>query len=83
MIRLRAVPKRNELMKGGTADNSGRNEIRVAHMKRNVHPSKSMCPFEKSCTEYKLSPNERDLYYYVSDFIDGRIDFDQWEFCVV
>ena len=75
MIRLRAVPKRNELMKGRTVDNSERNEIRVAHIKRNVHPSKSMCLFEKSCTEYKQSPKERDLYYYVSDLIGGHIDF--------
>ena len=81
MIRLRAVPKRNELMKGRTVDNSERNEIRVAHIKRNVHPSKSMCLFEKSCTEYKQSPKERDLYYYVSDLIGGHIDNRNFALC--
>ena len=42
--RLRAVPKEKELMKGGAADNTGRNEIRVAHTTQNIHWSKSMCP---------------------------------------
>ena len=23
------------------------------------------------------------MYYYVSDLIDGHVDFDQWHFCVV
>ena len=49
LIRLRAVPKRNELMKEGNADNSGRNEIRVARITQNSHPSKSMSPSGKSC----------------------------------
>ena len=50
LIRQRAVPKGNELMKGGSADNTERNEIRVAHdITQNSHPSKSMCPSEKSC----------------------------------
>ena len=39
--RLRAVPKGKELMKGGAADNTGRNEIRVAHTTLNIHWS--MC----------------------------------------
>ena len=49
MQRLRAVPKGNDLMKGGTADSSGKNERRLAHTTQNFQPSKSMCPSEKSC----------------------------------
>ena len=37
------------LIKGWTADNSGKKEIRFAHVTQNFHPSKSMCPVEKSC----------------------------------
>ena len=33
-------PKGKELMKGGTADNTGRNEIRVARKTQNSHWSK-------------------------------------------
>ena len=36
------------LRKVGTADNTGRNEIRVAHTTQNSHWSKSMCPSIKS-----------------------------------
>ena len=49
-IRLQVVPKGNELMKGGIADNTERNEIRVAHTTENSHWSKSMCPPIKSDT---------------------------------
>ena len=46
--RLRAVPRGKGLRKVGTADNTGRNEIRVAHTTQNSHWSKSMCPSIKS-----------------------------------
>ena len=88
--RPRVGPKENELMKGATADNSGRNEMRVLHITKNSRPSKSMCPSEKSqfiemsisiscgkiksvIREFKQFLKERDLYYYVSDLIDGHI----------
>ena len=48
--RLRAVLKGKELMKGGTADYTERNEIRVAHTTQNSHWSKSMSPSIKSDT---------------------------------
>ena len=48
-VRLQAVPKGNELMKGGTVNNLGRNEIRVAQIARDSDPSKPMCPSKKSC----------------------------------
>ena len=48
--RLRAVPQGKELMEGKTADNTGRNQIRVAHLTQNFHRPKSMCLSMKSDT---------------------------------
>ena len=79
---LQAVPRRNELMNGETAATQ-------VEINRLCPPSNSMRPSARKINhmrvirEYKQSLSERDLYYCVSDLIDGHIDFDQWEFCVV
>ena len=70
----------NEMMKGGIADNSGRNEIRAAHQNRCARPKNDVGNMR---IQGKQSLSESDLYYYASDLTDGHIDFDQCEFCVL
>ena len=48
-----------------------------------MRPSARKINHMRVIREYKQSLSEKDLYYCVSDLIDGHIDFDQWEFCVV
>ena len=78
-------------MKGGTADNTGSNEIRVAQTTQNSHWSKSMRSLIKSnLTRSGTNPFPSEtvhvfsyLPYYLHYFLDGHMDFDGWEFCVM
>ena len=70
------------MRKGGTTNNTRRNEIRVAHTTQNSYWSKSMCPSIKSELRNTLDC-ERSKETGVEDLIDGHIDFDQLELCAV
>ena len=74
--------------KGGTADNTLRNEISPLFARVKLTP-----PFHKHVlypiksiqyrNRYIQSGNYLQHNYYISDLIDIHIDFDLWEFCVV
>ena len=52
-------------MKPGTADNTGRNEIRVAHITQNSHPSIDVSVMSKNHvdnTRMQAASKEKDLY---------------------
>ena len=55
-------PKGKGLRKGGTADNTGTNEIRIVHTTQDFHGSKLMCPSMKSSTPLGTA---HSLKYYV------------------
>ena len=64
-IRLRALLHGKELINGGTADNTGRNEMRVAHTTQNSHWSKSMCPPIKYLIQYLFAMKYKLLVKYI------------------
>ena len=61
---------------------TGRTEIRVAHTEQNSNWSKSICPSIKSSTPVSFDRSQSKVLCN-SGLIDGHIDFDQYEFCVV
>ena len=75
---VRAVSKGKRLRKGGTADNTGRKEICVTHnakftlVEMVVSINQILNPF--------LFGTARSLKYYLSDVIDGYVNFDRWKF---